>query len=134
MLVFRQGIVQPVVMFDSAVCEFPFVEGLPVREKSRIGKAWDIVSHMREAQAQHGLLIPERLAAKLAGVSSQRIGQLALGERLNRVYIDGHPFITEDSLVAWLKSERKTGRPCKAVATVGDCLKVAVEVGVQRKV
>lgn len=133
MLVFRQGIVQPVVMFDSAVCEFPFVEGLPVREKSRIGKAWDIVVHMREAQAQHGLLIPERLAARLAGVSWQRIEQLSKAERLKCVRIDGHPFITEDSLVAWLKSDRKTGRPRKAVASVADCAKVAFEVGVQRK-
>lgn len=120
------------VMFDAA-CEFPFVQGLPVREKSRIGKAWDVVSHMREAQARHGLLIPERLAAKLAGVSWQRIGQLANLDRLKRVYIDGHPFITEDSLVAWLKSERKSGRPSKVVASVGDCLRVAVEAGIKRK-
>lgn len=119
-------------MFETAAIEFPFVERLPKREKSRLQKAWDLFQEAKAAQDKHGFLVPERLAAKVAGVSQQRISQLRQAGVLLTVDIDEHPFITEDSLVEWMKSERKRGRPPK-VQTASECWQAAREFASENK-
>lgn len=112
-------------MFDVAAMEFPFLAGLDKREKSRVSKAWEVFHQMREAQAVHGLLLPQPLAAELGGVCRQRITQLVDMGRLQVVDVGGHPFITENSLVEWVKSERKSGRPRRGDKTWGECREIA---------
>jgi len=105
---------------DNAITEFPFVEAMPKREKSRIAKLWDEFSQMREAMQKAGGLVPPVMAAELAGVSHQRIWQLVEAGKLERVEFCGRGFITGDSFEAWAKSERKNGRPLKEPASKGD--------------
>ncbi len=96
-----------------AVAEFPFVEKLPKREKSRLAKAWDLFERMKAETAVHGQLVPLVLTAKLLNVGPSRIDQFVRDDRLTRVEIDGHVFITENSIVEFAKIERKNGRPLK---------------------
>lgn len=119
-------------MDQDAVAEFPFCEALPKREKSRIVRIWEQLEVMRAAFEKHGSLLPVRFAAGLADVSRQRIDELVHDGVIDRIEVDGHPFITENSFVAWAKSERKQGRPMKvtrtkllkvAFATAKDCRK-----------
>lgn len=105
-------------MVSGVADEFPFVEGLPKREKSRLQKLWDHFQEVKEISAEKGILVPVRLASSLGGVSVQRIDQLCVVGKLERVYVDEHPFVTEQSLLAWARSERKSGRPCSS-STVG---------------
>lgn len=93
------------------VAEFPFVATLPKREKSRVQRAFDILEEMRAAVEAHGVLVPCVLAAKIGGVSRQRVHELSEEGKLKRVEFDGHVYVTEASVVEWLKSERKSGRP-----------------------
>jgi hypothetical protein len=102
---------------SEAVLDFPFVEQLPKREKSRLAKLWDHFTEVREASKVHGMLVPMTMAADLAGVSKQRILQIIEDGRLVRIEVNGHPFITENSFVEWAKGERKAGRPLKVPAT-----------------
>lgn len=98
---------------NEAVLEMPFVETLPKREKSRLARLWDHFAAVREISKEHGMLVPVKLAADLAGVSHQRIAELIEDGRLVRIDLHGHRYITENSFVDWAKSERKTGRPVK---------------------
>lgn len=111
-------------MFEAAAAiEFPFVEKLPKREKSRIQKAWDLVSALNKAQQEKGNLIPYGLAAKVLGVSATRITELRRLGTLDSVEIDGHVFVSEHSLIAFAKSERKAGRPPKLPQSAGEMWK-----------
>lgn len=83
---------------DSLELSFPFVEDLPKREKSRWQKFRDAWA---TAKAK-GPLIPLTLAAKLSDVSRQRLDELIAAGKLERVDLEGHVMITEDSLIAWL--------------------------------
>lgn len=94
--------------------EFPFVEHLPKREKTRLAILWDHFQQVKQLTDEHGILVPYTFAAELAGVSRQRIFQLVQTGDLVRVEMNGHPFITEKSFLAWAQSERKAGRPTKA--------------------
>lgn len=112
-------------MNEATFAEFPFVETLPKREKSKLRKLWDELEALRQVSAEKGQLIPPRFAAELAGVSHQRIHQL-MGDVLERVEVNGRPFVTEESLLAWVKSERKAGRPVNVAATVGEQVRRSV--------
>lgn len=112
---------------DVLTTDFPFVEELPKREKSKLAKLWDQFQVMRDATAKHGCLVPIALAAKLGNVSNQRIHQLMDVGTLERVEIDGHPFISETSMLNWVSAERKAGRPPKVV-TAADTWRASVEV------
>jgi hypothetical protein len=97
--------------------EFGFLKELPKREKSRLGKVWDRLKAVRAAIEEKGALVPAVFASKLLDVSKQRVDALMKDGRLERVELDGHPFITERSIVAYASSERKTGRPLKLPET-----------------
>jgi hypothetical protein len=98
-------------MVKTEASEFAFVEDLPKREKSRWQKLWEHFEEIKRITAERGILLPLGLAAQIAGVSRQRIGELCDKGTLDRVIMDGHPFVTEDKFVAWAKSDRKGGRP-----------------------
>jgi hypothetical protein len=102
---------------NEAVLDFPFVQTLPKREKSRVAKLWDHLAEIRAIEREHGRLIPMQFCADLADVSKQRIFTLVEEGRLVRMDVNGHPHITANSFEEWAKSERKAGRPLKVLAT-----------------
>lgn len=115
-------------MITIEASEFPFVEELPKREKSRVMKLWDHFKEAKAIMAEKGMLVPVKLAGDIAGVSHQRILQLCQARTLERIELHGHPFITENSFVEWAKSERKAGRPFKP-QSFGEQAKSAVAFG-----
>lgn len=108
--------------------DLAFVNDLPRREKTRWQKLWDAFQEFKRISEEKGTLVPLPLAAKLTDVSHQRLSQLCVDGRLERVTLNGHVFVTEDSLLAWARSERKRGRPLKVPETTGECWKAAREV------
>lgn len=101
------------MMFEAAVNEFPFVVELPKKEKSRLAKVWEMVKELQAVTAEKGDMIPGALGAKALGVSHERMRQLITSGKLDGVRIDGHVFVSVNSVVAYAQSERKTGRPVK---------------------
>jgi len=102
-------------MHEITVNEFPFVAELPKREKSKVAKAWEFFQELREVVRAHGAVIPLPLAAELVGVSRTRVSQLAHQGRFECVEIHGHLYLTEESVIAFAKSERVNGRHLKAM-------------------
>lgn len=117
---------------ETTLNEFPFVESLPKREKSKLRKLWDELETLRQTSAEKGPLLPVSFVASLSGVSKQRVHQLMESGQLERVEVNGHPFVTENSLVGWVKSERKSGRPPKVPESVGEVVKWAMAHGKER--
>lgn len=112
---------------DSLIAEFPFAAALPKREKSKLVKLMDLVAEMKAIQATEGTLLPLRFAAKVIGVSRQRVDELVQVGTIRRFDVDGHSFVTENSVVDFCKSERKSGRPFKA-PTWKESLKLSREL------
>lgn len=100
--------------------EFEFVKEVPKREKSRLRKIWDHFVDIKAVVSEHGMIIPVKLAADIAGVSRQRIHQLFEQGLLERVEFHGHPFVAEKSFVAWARSERVAGRHVDLPKTVSE--------------
>jgi hypothetical protein len=100
--------------------EFPFVETLPKREKSKLRKLWDELEDLRRVSAERGNLLPPAFVAELAGVSRQRIHELMGKGILERVEVNGRPFVTEGSLREWMSEERRVGRPPNVATTTGE--------------
>jgi hypothetical protein len=117
---------------DAQVAEFGFVESLPKRERSKLGKMIDRYREFK-AVANGRMLLPIQAAAALCAVSRQRLWQLVEEGRLEMVTFEGHNYIPEDSLFAWANSERKTGRPSYAGnLTMRDAVEVAKELRVKK--
>src|ERR1035437_1599841 len=112
----------------TADIEFPFAEAFPKRVKSRWDKLADEWEAFKFESKQLGGIVPAQLAASLGGVSHQRILQLLETGPLTRVELNGHVYVGEDSLVEWLKSERKSGRPLKLPVTIREQWKLSREV------
>ena len=99
-------------MLESAqTAEFPFVERMPKREKSRWLKVWEAFQQYKPIQAEKGMLVPTRLAASILGVSKQRLFVLIDEGRLEIVVFNEEKHVTERSILAFCKTERKSGRP-----------------------
>ncbi len=120
-------------MFEAATTEFPFVEALPKREQSKVAEAIDLVRQIRDATERCGVLVPVMLAAKYLHVSRTRIDQMVTDGRLRRVAVDGHVFITEDSLVELAKLERERGKPLKVPRTVREAWRLAREYAAESR-
>lgn len=118
------------VMFEAAASDFPFVAELPKREKSKVVQLWDAIQDMRRIYETEGLLIPQPLAAKLLGLSRQRVHQLGNEGRLMVVTVNDHPFVTENSVLAYAKSERKAGRPLGVLDSKDSAAKVGFKLAV----
>jgi len=106
----RKIVVFSLVMDDVLTSEFPFVQQLPKREKTKLQRFWESFQEMKDAQIEHGVLLPVKFCAALADVSHQRIHQLIAAGTIKTVVIQGHPFVTEASFVEWMKTDRKPGR------------------------
>ncbi len=115
-------------MTTAATSDFPFVAELPKREKSKVGKLWDQLQEMNAIVREKGLLLQPALCAELCGVSRQRVYELIEGGRFEIVQFGKHRLITEASVIAFAKSERKTGRPLKLPETKLEQAKMAVRV------
>jgi len=112
------------VMFEAAATEFAFVEALPKREKSRLVKCWEFAKEISRISETEGDLLPVSFACKLLDVTRSRIDQFVQDGRLKRFDVDGHVFITSNSIVECAKIERKHGRPFK-VPTVSEVWKAS---------
>lgn len=98
-------------MDNVATSEFPFVQELPKRERSKLANLWDVLKEARAATEHHGSLVPPSFAADLLGISRQRLHVLMEEGKLETVTFHGKRFVGENSLVAWAKAERQNGRP-----------------------
>jgi hypothetical protein len=112
---------------EIAASEFPFVEALPKREKSRAVKRWEALREYQELCERHGVLVPQSAVAEVLDLSHQRVSQIVVDGRLIAVRFHGHTFITHASLLEFAKMERKPGRPWKVP---GEGLKAQVKIGV----
>jgi len=122
-------------MPENVLSEFPFVEGLPKLEKSKLQRLWDHFSEIRQITREKGVLIPQAMAAEMGGVSSQRIDQLCLAGRLHRVRVFNRPFVTETSLLAWATSERANGAHVEIrKLTREDAWRISKALQLERKV
>jgi len=99
------------------IAEFPFVEAMPKREKSRLARVWEQFQLVREAVRIHGALIPQSYAKTLLDLSKQRVHQLVNEGKLTSIDLGGVRYVTEKSILAWAEAEHKTGRPVKVPST-----------------
>jgi len=113
-------------MFEAAALEFDFVSALPKRDKSRLVKCWEFAQEIARISETEGDLLPVSFACKLLNLSRSRIDQFVLDGRLKRFDVDGHVFISSNSIVECAKIERKNGRPLK-VPTVREVWKASRE-------
>lgn len=104
-------------MHEATVNEFPFVAELPKREKSKLTKIWEQFQELSTAQEEHGILLPQVFVASMLGLSRQRVNEICKDGRLVVVQIGGRPFVTENSVIEFARTERKTGRPCNLPTT-----------------
>lgn len=96
--------------------EFPFVQELPKREKSRRMKLLDVLEQLEERTRQKGPVIPQTLAAEILGISRQRVGQLVEADRIESFLLNGTRFVFLKSFVEFCQEEKRTGgRPPKKV-------------------
>lgn len=101
-----------------AVCELPLGVSWPAASEDlsalprneRVSRVCDAIRAMTD---QRGVLLPVPLVHELLGVSAQRVGQILEQGHLERVKIHGRDYIPEDSLVHYVNTERKNGRPFK---------------------
>jgi Helix-turn-helix domain len=104
----------PHTVDDVSTLDFPFVSSLPKREKTKVKTLWDSLVEFRALIEQHGPPVSHSLAAKLLGVSRQRVYELCKEGRFIEISSpDGRSVITANSLVEFAKQERKAGRPTK---------------------
>lgn len=102
-------------VFDVTTNEFPAFAEVPSRKKPMLVRAWNFFREMSAIQAEHGIIVPRKAVAAMLDVSVQRVDELEKAGGLTRVDFRGHPYITENSIVAYCKIERKNGRPLKAL-------------------
>jgi len=114
-------------MFEAEALEFPFAATMPKREKSKLVKCWELLQRMKAISATEGDLVPLMMGAKLLGLSRSRVDDLVRDGRLKRVDIDGHVFLTENSIVECAKIERKRGRPLKIPTTKSEMWKASMD-------
>jgi hypothetical protein len=112
-------------MFEAEVLEFPAFSDLPKREKSKIQRVWDTFRELSKITDEKGMLIPQSFAAKVLDVSRQRVNAMIEEGRLEAVEVNGVPFVTENSVVAYAKGERKAGRPHGLPTTLKESFKRA---------
>lgn len=112
-------------MHEAAISEFPFVEALPKREKSKLAKAWDLFKEIKAVSATEGVLLPVNLTCRLLDLSRTRIDELCTDGRLRRIKIAEHVYITENSILEHARDERKNGRPLKLTISPMEALKRA---------
>lgn len=97
-----------------AMAEFPFVADLPKRKKSALRTALEELERFSQYQANHGTLVPVKFASRVLCVSTQRVYEMIQTGKLESVEFSGHPFVTQESVLKFCRSEKdKGGRPRK---------------------
>jgi len=102
-------------MAEAVALEFNFPPVALDRRRGRISRVLHLFKRLNAVMDQEGVLIPLMLAAKALDVSRTRMDELVTEGRLKRVEVDGHVFLTENSVVDYAHDERKNGRPLKLV-------------------
>jgi len=116
-------------MTETVLPEFPFVKELPKREKGKLAKLWDHLAELAEVEQRKGKLIQVSFAADLMSVTRSRVHQLMDVGKLEKVDVNGHPFVTVQSVAAYCETERKAGRPAKVTIPRGlNALKSAMRM------
>lgn len=98
-------------MSDGITVEFPWVESLPKRAKSKLATLWDTLAEVQAVGKANGGLFTASFAAALLKVSRQRVYDLMDAGTLVKIQVADHVFITGDSLTSYAKTERRAGRP-----------------------
>lgn len=113
-------------MFEATISEFPFVERLPKREKSAVGKALDLVREFSELCETRGTLIPCALATAVLDISRQRMSIILQEGRFEgAVRFRGAWYIPESSLLEYARKEKsRGGRP----PTLRECISLGREI------
>ena len=93
-----------------SVTEFPFVASLPAAEKKAFRSIAVQWNELKTFIKESGHLVPISMTPKLAGVSRQRIHDLVEENRLVKKTFGCAVFITEESLMAYINSDRTPGR------------------------
>jgi hypothetical protein len=100
-----------------AVLEFPFTADLPAAERedgqTRRERAERQVRVLRTMIEKKGVYMPIGIVSRVLDVSRQRVHDIVRQGHLDKVEFDGTTFITEASLIEYVNSERKAGRPPK---------------------
>jgi len=115
-----------------AIAEFPFCESLPKVDESSLSKTERLqrrLAVIRTMAETDGQMIPVALAAELLGVSRQRVHEIVTQGNLKKHTIHGTSYVTENSLLEFVKTERKAGRPPKFPSSIRDCAKAAIKFG-----
>lgn len=97
----------------AAAAEFPFVQDLPKREKTRRMKLMEVLEALEARTKEKGPVIPQSLAAEILGVSRARVSQLVDEGRMDSFLLNGSRFIFARSFQEFCKEDRPTGRPPK---------------------
>jgi hypothetical protein len=116
------------MMFEADAMQFPFLAEVTPKTSTRVQRIVRAAKAIAEAVERNGSIIPREMVAGLVGLTRQRIHQLIESGDLVQVEIEGHAFVTEDSLVEWLKVERKAGRPRKVAKTMAEATAIAREM------
>jgi len=109
---------------EAAVAEFAFVEALPPAkqvDESGLSKSERLhrkLTVIKDLMASKGVLVPVALVAEVFGLSRQRIHGICDQGHMEKVVIHGTSYITEESLLQYLKEERKAGRPRKPISAL----------------
>jgi hypothetical protein len=85
---------------------------------------------LNASEAQGGL-IPRNVLPDVLGLSAARVTQLIAAGRFTTFTLFGQTFVTAQSFEAFLREERKTGRPVKQISTMkilGACLRGTQEM------
>lgn len=115
-----------------AVLEFPFTAEMPVASEPDLSKlprnerVARQVEAMRAMMDKRGALVPLPLVAELLGVSKQRVHDIIAQGHLEKISIHGHRYVPEDSLVAYVNTERRNGRPPKLPKSATELAKIAI--------
>ena len=93
--------------------DFPFLDGVPKREKTRVGKLLDVIAEIERVQLERGPVISQHVVADVLGLSPQRVSNLVSEGRLDSVRIGETRFVFLESFRDFAKKERPPGRPRK---------------------
>lgn len=99
-------------MSEAIAGQFDFLDETPKREPA-VMSAWDELRQLSALMKEKGMMVPTPLAARVLGVSVQRVHQFIDGGSLEVVRCGRSLMVTEKSLLDFAKVERKNGRPFK---------------------
>ncbi len=98
-------------MNADATLEMPFVASLPKREAKQVRTLWEQIGELKIILTDERELLPMSVVHTLAGVSRQRVSELVKAGRLERVDVGPLSFVTKASVMPYVESQRKAGRP-----------------------